>query len=88
MVHFDNWNEDDKEMLSPVRREEEEEKNSIRVRQKKREREKKCVYTESGQQHVPPSKSYCIHFPVIRASSSSRLHIHTYIYIFIIKKTR
>ncbi len=45
----------------------------------KKEREKKCVYTESGQQHVPPNKSHCIHFPVIRASSSSRLHIYIYI---------
>ncbi len=43
----------------------------------KREK-KKCVYTESGQQHVLPNKSHCIHFPVIRASSSSRLHIYIY----------
>lgn len=48
---------------------EETERNSFRIRQKKRE--KKCVYTESGQRHVLPYKSYCIHFPVIRESSSS-----------------
>jgi hypothetical protein len=86
LVHFDNWNDDDdKEMLSPVRREKKErerqrETETLFAFDRKREK-KKCVYTESGQQHVPPNKSHCIHFPVIRASSSSRLHIYIYINI-------
>lgn len=80
LVHFDNWNEDDKEMLSPVRREKKERwKETLFAFDRKKREKKKCVYTESGQRHVPPNKSHCIHFPVIRASSSSRLHIYIYI---------
>jgi hypothetical protein len=79
LVHFDNWNEDDKEMLSPVRREKKERwKETLFAFDRKKREKKKCVYTESGQRHVPPNKSHCIHFPVIRASSSSRLHIYIY----------
>lgn len=82
LVHFDNWNEDDKEMLSPVRRERRRKKRrdgkKLYSHSTEKKERKKCVYTESGQQHVPPKKSHCIHFPVIRASSS--LLVFTYIY--------
>jgi hypothetical protein len=47
LVHFDNWNEDDKEMLSPVRREKKErwKETLFAFDRKKREREKKmCIY--------------------------------------------
>jgi hypothetical protein len=46
LVHFDNWNEDDKETLSPVRREKKERwrETLFAFDRKKREREKKCVY--------------------------------------------
>jgi hypothetical protein len=45
LVHFDNWNEDDKEMLSPVRREKKERwKETLFAFDRKERERKKNVY--------------------------------------------
>jgi hypothetical protein len=44
LVHFDNWNEDDKEMLSPVRREKKERWKETLFAFDRKKRERKNVY--------------------------------------------
>jgi hypothetical protein len=44
LVHFDNWNEDDKEILSPVRREKKERWKETLFAFDRKKREKKNVY--------------------------------------------
>ena len=85
LVHFDNWNEDDKEMLSPVRRgEKKRERERARWKEtlfafEREKREKKmCIYRIRST--ARPTQEISLHSFSRNSSKlvSSRLHIYIY----------
>jgi hypothetical protein len=69
LVHFDNWNEDDKEMLSPVRREKKERwKETLfafdrKKREREREREKNVYIPNQVNSTSHPTNLIAFIFP-------------------------
>jgi hypothetical protein len=80
LVHFDNWNEDDKETLSPVRREKKErwKETLFAFDRKKRERKKMCIYRIRST--ARPTQQISLHS--FSRNSSKLVFSSSHIYIY------